>query len=69
MNKKQFRSALENLGWNYNAAARALGKSWRRIAYYAANGCTDEPTARLLRTLLILHDTNKSAFTRVMERL
>jgi len=69
MNRKQFRSALDDLGWNYNAAARALGISWRTCARFAADGCNDEPTARLLRALLILHATSRAAFNRVMEQL
>jgi hypothetical protein len=64
---KQFRAANEVLGWNYTAqndkkndAARVLGRNWRTIARYAQRdgpGCTDQPTARLLRMLLLMHGT------------
>lgn len=69
MTRNQYRAALDTLGWNYHAAAEYLGISWRTCARFASEGCHDEPTVRLLRSLLILHSTSRSAYNRVMERL
>lgn len=62
MNTNEYRDLLDQMGWNQEQAAQALGVTLRTSAGYATGGSIPLTTAKLLRLLAQLPKSRRPQF-------